>query len=160
MDSVSIRRGSDDDLLAVTRLFDAAVLETDRDRLRRQLAGDSGFVLLATTEERAVGAVAVETELTALSVAVDFDELLTTADSRAATGDDREPAYITAIAVRNSRQNRGIGRQLLEAAISAVDSRSLVATFSEASEPFYRACGFEIESRDGRLWGVRWPASA
>jgi len=143
MSTVSLRRADPDDHLAVVRLFDAAMLETDADRLRRQLEATAGFVLLATIEERPVGAVAVDTEPAGVTQLVEGD-----------------PARITAIAVRRRRRDRGIGRQLLMAAADRVGPRPLTAVFDERVEPFYRACGFEIEPYEGRCWGYRQPFGA
>ena len=143
MSTTSLRRATPDDHLAVVRLFDAAMLETDADRLRRQLDATAGFVLLATIEERLVGAVAVDTGPAAVPQLVDGD-----------------PARITAIAVRRRRRDSGIGRQLLRAAADRVGPRPLTATFDERVRPFYRACGFEIEPHEGRYWGCRQPSGA
>lgn len=143
MSTTSLRRATPDDHLAVVRLFDAAMLETDADRLRRQLDATAGFVLLATIEERPVGAVAVDTGPAAVPQLVDGD-----------------PARITAIAVRRRRRDSGIGRQLLRAAADRVGPRPLTATFDERVRPFYRACGFEIEPHKGRCWGCRQPSGA
>jgi len=144
MPTVSIRRATPDDHLAVVRLFDAAMLETDPDRLRRQLDATDGIVLFATLDDRPVGA-----------IAIDF----VPADPATKRVDD-EPARITAIGVRRRRRDRGIGRQLLTAAADRVGSRPLTAVFDERVRPFYRACGFEIEPREGRLWGCRQPTAA
>ena len=143
MSTTSLRRATPDDHLAVVRLFDAAMLETDADRLRRQLDATAGFVLLATIEERPVGAVAVDTGPAAVPQLIDGD-----------------PARITAIAVRRRRRDSGIGRQLLRAAADRVGPRPLTATFDERVRPFYRACGFEIEPYEGRYWGCRQPSGA
>ena len=141
---VSIRRGTPDDRLAVVRLFDAGLLETDADRLRRQLDATAGFVCLATIDERPVGAIAVD--------------LASTSDSKAV--DNAEPARITAIAVQRRRRDRGIGRQLVDAAATRIAPRPLTAVFDERVRPFYRACGFEIESHEGRLRGCRQSTTA
>lgn len=144
---VSLRRAEPDDQLAVVRLFDAGLLETDADRLRRQLDATAGFVLLGTIDDRPVGAVAVD-----LASADDSEDVDNTE-----RGDDTEPARITAIAVRRRRRDHGIGRQLLLAAAGRVAPRPLTATFDDRVRPFYRACGFEIEPHEGRLRGCRQP---
>ena len=141
---VSIRRGTPDDRLAVVRLFDAGLLETDPDRLRRQLDATAGFVLLGTIDERPVGAIAVD---------------LAPADNSEG-GDNPEPALITAIAVRRRRRDRGIGQRLVDAAADRVAPRPLTAVFDERVRPFYRACGFEVEPHEGRLRGYRGPTAA
>lgn len=139
---VMIRHGTLDDRLAVVRLFDAAMLETDADRLRRQLRETDGFVLIATIDTTPVGA-----------VALDFSSAI---DSRRVDG-DIDPVRITAIAVRRRRRDRGIGQQLVGSAAEAVVPRPLTAVFDERVRPFYRACDFEIEPYEGRLWGIRQP---
>jgi len=141
---LSLRRAGPDDRLAVVRLFDAGLLETDADRLRRQLDATAGFVLLGTIDERPVGAIAVD-----LASGDNSEEV-----------DTAEPARITAIAVRRRRRDRGIGRQLVDAAADRVAPRPLAATFDERVRPFYRACGFEIEPHEGRLRGCRQPTTA
>ena len=138
---LSLRRAEPDDHLAVVRLFDAGLLETDADRLRRQLDATAGFVLLGTIDEQPVGAVAV-------------DIASTSGDKET---ENVEPARITAIAVQRQRRDRGIGRQLLLAAADRVAPRPLTATFDDRVRPFYRACGFEIEPHEGRLRGYRQP---
>ncbi|TQQ83468.1 GNAT family N-acetyltransferase [Halonotius terrestris] len=139
---VTIRPADPDDRLAVARLFDAAMLETDDDRLRRQLRETDGFVLLATIDTTPVGAIALDA-----SAAI---------DSKPAGG-DADPVRITAIAVRRRRRDRGIGRRLVAAAAERVALHPLTAVFDEGVRPFYLACGFEIEPHDGRLWGIRRP---
>ena len=147
---VPIRRADPDDRLAVARLFDGAMLETDDERLSRQLAAIEGFVLVASVagvdsvDSQPVGAIAVDAALAT--------------DSEHVAG-DADPVRITAIAVRRRRRDRGIGRQLLTAAAQQVAPRPLTAVFDERVRPFYRACGFTIEPRDGRLWGIRQPES-
>lgn len=138
--SHSIRHGDPDDLVDVMRLFDGALLETDVDRVQALLLGEKGCLLVATTEGRLVGAIAVLT-------ADETSEELVWPDS----------VYIPAIAVRKARRGRGIGRSLIEAAAERAGPRSLSATFDERVRPFYTACGFEIERREGRLWGRRPP---
>jgi len=143
-DTVAIRRADPDDHLTIVRLFDAAMLETDADRLRRQLEATDGFVLLATFDEQPVGAIAVDSA---------------PADP-ASTNVGSEPARITAIAVRRRRRDRGIGRQLVDAAATRIAPRPLTAVFDERVRPFYRACGFEIEPHEGRLRGCRQSTTA
>ncbi|MFQ3476490.1 GNAT family N-acetyltransferase [Halonotius sp. F2-221B] len=147
---LSLRRAGPDDRLAVVRLFDAGLLETDPDRLRRQLDATAGFVLLGTIDERPVGAIAVDLASGDNSEEVDDNERV----------DDTEPARITAIAVRRRRRDRGIGRRLIDAAADRVAPRPLTAVFDERVRPFYHACGFEIEPHEGRLRGCRGPTAA
>lgn len=134
----SIRHADRDDLVDVMRLFDGALLETDSDRIRNQLTGDKGCILVAAIDTRPVGAVGLTTE------AVD--------DRPAAWS---EGVHITEIAVTTARQNQGIGRSLIKAAAEWAEPQSLTATFDERVRPFYTACRFEIKEREGRLWGRR-----
>jgi GNAT superfamily N-acetyltransferase len=134
----SIHRADADDHAAVARLFDTALLETDSERLRRQLAGENGFVLVAGIKPP-VGAIAVDAARQPLA------------------GVDISPVRITAIAVQRRQRDRGIGSRLVIAAAERAAPRPLTARFDERVRPFYRACGFDTEPRDGRLWGIRWP---
>ncbi|WP_253738604.1 GNAT family N-acetyltransferase [Halohasta salina] len=136
----SIRHADPDDLVDVMRLFDGALLETDADRIREQLTGCRGCILVAG-EGQPVGAVALVTETE--------------------TVDDMpwpDAVYISAIAVRTERREQGVGRSLITAAADWAAPRPLSATFDERVRPFYAACGFAIEEREGRLWGRRSPA--
>ncbi|MFW5978024.1 MAG: GNAT family N-acetyltransferase [Halohasta sp.] len=132
----SIRRADPDDLIGVMRLFDGALLETDADRVRDQLTGRRGCLLVAG-EDRPVGAVGLVTG--------------------EAVGDLPWPetVYISAIAVRAERRGQGIGRSLIDAAADWAAPRPLSATFDERVRPFYTACGFDIQERADRLWGRR-----
>lgn len=136
----SIRHGNPEDLVDVMRLFDGALLETDADRVSQQLTGDRGCILLAASDGRSVGAIA-------LINAEETVEDVVWPDS----------VYISAIAVSKSRRGQGIGRSLIEAAVDWASPRPLSATFDERVRPFYTACEFAIEEREGRLWGIRRP---
>ncbi|MFB6122102.1 MAG: GNAT family N-acetyltransferase [Haloferacaceae archaeon] len=60
---------------------------------------------------------------------------------------------IDAVAVRRRRRGQGVGTALVEAAL---DRRGrLTADFDPRVRPFYESLGFDVERRDGRLWGVR-----
>ena len=148
-DQLSIRRGDPTDRLAVVRLFDAAMLDTEFDRLSERLTGTDGAVLIATRGETPVGAIA-------LDYSPASDEKQVAVDSTR-IDDDTDPVGITAIAVRRRRRDRGIGRTLIEAAADRVAPRPLTARFDEKVRPFYHACGFEIDPRNDRYWGIRWP---
>ena len=135
--SPRVRQATIDDHVDIMRLFDGALLETDADRIRSQLDGDCGTMLLAV-DSRPVGAIALSTEVI----------------------DDRPAEWptavqITAIAVSKQRRGRGVGRRLIAAAAEWAAPRALSATFDERVEPFYIACGFEIERHAGRLWAIR-----
>jgi len=134
----SIRHADSEDLVDVMRLFDGALLETDADRIRDQLTGDRGCILLAAAGGRPVGAIA-------LLNAEEAVEDVMWPDS----------SYISAVAVSKTRRGRGIGRLLIEAAVDWAAPRPLSATFDERVRPFYTACGFDIEDHEGRLWAIR-----
>ena len=132
-----IRQADPDDLVGVMRLFDGALLETDADRVSDQLTGRKGRVLIAG-EGRLVGAVAL------LSDTDSVDELPWP-----------DAVYISAIAVHPQRRGQAVGRSLIAAAADWAAPRPLAATFDERVRSFYAACGFAIQERAGRLWGVR-----
>jgi len=140
-----VRRGEPADYLAARRLLDAALLAVDGDRLRERLDRARPPVLLAVGDPGAG----------------DGDErvdgVLVPAD-----GTDPVAVRVEAIAVRHGRRGRGIGRALLEAAAEVAAERAppgvdprVTAAFDDRVRPFYEACGFGIERRDGRLWGTR-----
>jgi len=155
-DQVSIRHGDPTDKLAVVRLFDAAMLDTDTDRLSRQLTATDGLVLIATREATPVGAIALDAAATSDEERVDVSSNRVAVDSTRVDG-DTDPVRITAIAVRRRRRDRGIGRALIEAAADRVAPRPLTARFDANVRPFYDACGFEIDPHNDRYWGIRWP---
>ncbi|SDL98543.1 Predicted N-acetyltransferase YhbS [Halogranum gelatinilyticum] len=119
-ETVRIRAATADDLVAVMRLFDAAVLEADAGEVGDRIS--DGSVLVADADGRVVGALALD------------------------------GSHVDAVAVQKERRGRGIGRRLVEAAADAVDG-ALTADFDDSVRPFYDALGFEVERRDGRLWG-------
>ncbi len=148
-----VRRGGTDDFLAMVRLFDGALLDTDEEQLRAFLSERSpdGFVLIATISDRTVGAIAVRE-----AVAGDHDGASAEASGGVDVDADAAPAaHIVALAVRPARRGRGIGHTLVSAGADRVAPRPLSAAFDERVRPFYSACGFDIEPRDGRLWGIR-----
>lgn len=132
-----IRQAGPDDLVDIMRLFDGALLETDADRIRDQLTGRRGCLLVAG-EGRPVGAVAL------LNDTEEVDDLPWP-----------DSVYISAIAVQKERRGLGVGRSLVMAAADRASPRPLSATFDERVRPFYTACGFGIDERAGRLWGRR-----
>lgn len=136
----SIRQADGDDLVDVMRLFDGALLETDPDRIKDQLTGRRGCILVAG-EGRPVGAVALTNETE------EVDDLPWP-----------ETVYISVIAVQKERRGRGVGQSLIAAAADWAAPRPLAATFDERVKPFYVACGFEIEECEGRLWGLWRPS--
>jgi len=55
--------------------------------------------------------------------------------------------YIETVAVSPSRRDRGVGTQLVRAALGR--RGRLVADFDGGVRPFYESLGFDIEERDG-----------
>ena len=135
--SPPIRQADADDHIDVMRLFDGALLETDADRIRDQLTGRRGRLLVAG-ERRPAGAVALVDE------SGEVDDLPWP-----------DAVYISAVAVQKQRRGQGVGRALVAAAAEWAAPRPLSATFDERVRPFYVACGFTIEDHEGRLWGLR-----
>jgi GNAT superfamily N-acetyltransferase len=62
-------------------------------------------------------------------------------------------SHVAAVAVARTRRGRGIGSALIEAA--ARRNPRLTADFDPGVRPFYESLGFDVEERDGRLWGER-----
>ncbi|WP_331280771.1 GNAT family N-acetyltransferase [Halobellus rufus] len=137
--TVEIRESTPDDADDVVNLLDAAMLEFDRQRVRRLVA--DGEALVAVDEEGAVVGACV------LGV-VDGDSVVAVVDSEADADADSDPSEIESIAVRRSRRGRGIGRALVDAAATRA-AGPLVARFREQVRPFYAALGFEIRRVDG-----------
>ncbi|QZP36649.1 GNAT family N-acetyltransferase [Halobaculum magnesiiphilum] len=126
--AASIRPARGDDADAVRRLLDAAMLSVPDDLADRVAAGDALVAVDADT--------AGETDDPAVIGA------LVLADS-----------HIDAIAVRKRRRADGVGTALVAAAAERTDG-SLTATFRPGVRPFYESLGFEIEAREGRLFGT------
>ena len=121
---VTVRTGTPDDLLAVMRILDGAMLDVDaddvRERLRERTATDA---VLVAVDDAVVGALVLE------------------------------GGHVDAVAVRRSARGDGVGSALVETAAARVDG-PLTADFDARVRAFYEAVGFDIETRDGRLWGT------
>lgn len=120
-----VREATDEDVVDVLRILDAAMLAIDHDTVATAI--DRGDVLVATDDGRVVGAVVMSS--------------------------GENGAHVEAIAVRRERRDRGIGRQLVAAASDRNDR--LTADFRREIEPFWESLGFSIERRANRLWGER-----
>ena len=168
-----IREATSADLDDVARLLDAAMLEFDRERVRRRI--DDGDVLVAVVREHRTptdipesgsGLTHQEAETEGGNCGADGSEIpadrvvgvcvleavgrTSEADGDFAAvadvvGSDRPATEIVSIAVHRSRRGRGIGRALVEAA-AARSAGPLVARFHEQVRPFYEALGFEIRA--------------
>lgn len=129
---MDVRQAHSDETAAVLSILDAALLQTDADRVDRAI--NRGDVLVAQATE--------STDSTGESQPI-LGTLVLNGER------------ITAIAVRPGRRGQGIGRTLVTVALG---SRSnLRAEFDPRVEPFWDALDFEIRSCDSseRLVGVR-----
>lgn len=127
---VRVRPARPDERDAVAAVLDAAMLRTDE----LGPALDRGDVLVAVAGERLLGALVLVQEEDA--------------------GGARR--HVDAVAVRPNRRGQGIGSALVRSALDRCgpDER-LSAAFDADVRPFYEALAFDIEERDGRLFGVR-----
>lgn len=116
---MTVRLATADDRVAVARILDGALLETDD--LGAAIGRDA--VLVAERDGRVVGALVLD------------------------------GSHVAAVAVARSRRREGVGTELVEAA--ADRHGELSAEFRIDVEPFWASLGFEIEERNGRLWGRR-----
>ena len=120
----TVRVGDADDYRVVMNLFDGAMLDVDAERVRAGLEGeDDGertgdtAVLVAELDGSVVGALVL--------------------DGR----------RVTAVAVRRSRRDRGVGTVLVEEAVAR--RGRVVTSFDARVRPFYESLGFEIRPADG-----------
>lgn len=134
-DGIAARTATTDDLVGVMRVVDGALLDVEADVVRDRIrAGDVHLAVAGhgTDRERVVGAVVVTPQDGALHVA--------------------------ALAVRRNRRGRGIGTALVERVVANGGERDvdrLTAAFDDDLRSFYADLGFDVERRDGRLWGER-----
>ncbi len=123
----TVRDGDADDYRAVMNVLDGAMLDVDAGRVRAGLAGGDGgdaaegagdtTVLVAELDSAVVGALVL--------------------DGR----------RVTAVAVRRSRRDRGVGTALVEAAVAR--RGRVTAEFDARVRPFYESLGFEIRPVGG-----------
>ena len=118
-----VREATPTDRVAVANVLDGAMLDTDPDLLAASIARGETLVAVAGGE----------------STDIDDDRVLGVLVLIA----DR----IVSVAVRRRRRGQGIGRALVEAALTERDG--LVAEFDERVRPFYESLGFDIEPLDG-----------
>ncbi|WP_257299325.1 GNAT family N-acetyltransferase [Haloarchaeobius sp. FL176] len=131
--STAVRVARPDEQEAVAAVLDAAMLRTDA--LDESLARED--VLVAVVEDRLLGAL-----------------VLVPGGSDDAKGPDGP--HVDAVAVRPNRRGQGIGSALVESALPRCGPEErLTAAFDADVRPFYASLGFDIEERDGRLFGVR-----
>ena len=129
-DEIAIGTASPDDRLDILRVLDAAMLETDAERV--DAAIDAGDALVARFKRTAavVGALV-------------------------ATRPEPDRLHVDAVAVRRAR---GIGSALVAAAVRRAerDAEAAVVTaeFDAKLESLYADLGFDVVDEDGRLRGV------
>ena len=122
---IRVRQAEPSEIETILAILDGAVLETDRDVVRRSIS--NGRTLVAVEDDRMLGAV----------VACPAD-----------TG-----VRIDAIAVRKRRQDQGIGTVLVNRLLD--HHGRVVAEFGERVRAFYESLAFEISGREaGRYRGV------
>lgn len=128
---VRVRPARPDEQDAVAAVLDAAMLRTDE----LGPALDRRDVLVAVAGERVLGAL-----------------VLLPGERDPETGSH----HVDAVAVRPNRRGQGIGSALVEHALDRCEpDEHLTAAFDEDVRPFYESLEFDIEERDGRLFGVR-----
>ena len=117
-----VRTARDDDRLDVVRILDAAMLEVGDVTPRI----DAGDVLVAVDDDRdrVIGAIVLAPEPSG--------------------------TYVSAVAVRRRRRDRGIGTALVERALER--EGRLTARFDDRVRPFYESLGFSIERIDDRRY--------
>jgi N-acetylglutamate synthase-like GNAT family acetyltransferase len=121
---MTVRVADPDDHLAVMRILDAAMLETDADDVEARIDADD--VLVAAEDGRVLGAAVLEP----------LDD----------------GVFLRSIAVRRSRRAEGIGTALVDRATQRYGR--LTAEFDERVRPFYASMDFEMERlSDDRLRG-------
>ena len=117
-----VRTARDDDRLDVVRILDAAMLEVGDVTPRI----DAGDVLVAVDDDRdrVIGAIVLAPEPSG--------------------------TYVSAVAVRRRRRDRGIGTALIERALER--EGRLTARFDDRVRPFYESLEFSIERIDDRRY--------
>jgi GNAT superfamily N-acetyltransferase len=128
---VRVREAHEDDVLAVRRVLDAAMLESTV--VDDAVARENAFVAVA--DDRVIGAL----------VLVEHDRV-SRPDSvgDVAAGGGR---HVDAVAVTRRRRGQGIGRALVAAALER--EGRLTAAFDPGVAPFYEALGFAEISVEG-----------
>ncbi|WP_323677489.1 GNAT family N-acetyltransferase [Halorubellus sp. PRR65] len=146
---VVVREAAGDEELAVRRVLDAAILETDAvsDAVAR------GNVLVAATGRAGARGAdgAVDDRVVGALVLVPFDGVALPEAIAAGVG-----MHVDAVAVRRRRRGRGVGRALVAGALER--ERRLTVAFAPRVRAFYDALDFDVvagASDDGRLWGEK-----
>lgn len=153
-DDVTVRAATPADLLDVVRVLDAAALETDVETIGDRLHAEPprAFVAVASDGGSDDPGDSMAAPVVGALVLGGGDRF----------SDSPGTVWIESVAVRRRRQDRGIGRGLVEAACAFAADRAppgetprVAAAFDPDARPFYEACGFEIVEgdEDGRLYG-------
>ncbi|ELZ21881.1 N-acetyltransferase GCN5 [Haloterrigena salina JCM 13891] len=121
-----VRTATDDDVLEVRRILDAAMLEPGDVETRIAegnvlVAGDERGGTTGSNRERVLGTVVLEPH-------------------------DGPGAHVSAIGVRRRHRGRGIGTTLIDRAVER--EGRLTARFDDGVRPFYERLGFSIEPID------------
>ena len=132
-DDVTVESATPDDRLAVLRILDAAMLETDAAIVDARIAAEDVLVARSTRTGGVVGALV-------------------------AVRPDSSRLHVDAVAVRRARRGRGIGSALVAAAVDRGESAPAVETvtarFDADLAEFYEALGFAVDA-DGAAAGRR-----
>ncbi|NHN43462.1 GNAT family N-acetyltransferase [Halorubellus sp. JP-L1] len=134
---VVVREATADESLAVRRVLDAAMLETDA----VDGAVERGDAFVAAVDDRVVGALV----LVPVASVDGPDEL-----------DGCDGMHVDAVAVTHRRRGQGVGRALVDGALER--ERRLSVAFDPSVGTFYDALGFETvvqADADGRAWAVQ-----
>lgn len=149
----TVRAGERDDLLAVMRVLDGAMLDVDAAAVRRRLSGvdaDSG----SDPDGEAGDVGGKEGDRSGNRNGNGTGTVLVAeADGRVVGALVLDGGHVEAVAVRRSRRGQGVGTALVGAA--AARAGRLTADFDPRVAPFYESLGFAVTERgDGRLRGV------
>ena len=120
----AVRAGREGDYRAVMNLLDGAMLDVDAERVRAGLEEED--------DGEGTGDTAV---------------LVTELDGSVAGTLVLDGRRVTAVAVRRSRRDRGVGTVLVEEAVAR--RGRVVASFDARVRPFYESLEFEIRPADG-----------
>lgn len=131
---VTVETATPDDRLDILRVLDAAMIQSDSTHLATRIADDAVECARFDRTGAVVGAVVT-------------------------TRPDVDTVHIDALAVRRARRGRGIGSALVRRVVAGAANEAVswvTAGFDSDVEPFYRACGFAVDTGDdGRLVGRR-----
>lgn len=135
----TIEQASDGDRLAVLRVLDAAMLETDAKGVTERIGAGDVFVARFERTGAVVGAL-----------------VATRPDTNRGRG---ESLHVDAVAVRPARRDRGIGSALVGTALDRgradPEVDRVTAGFDESLVDFYVSLGFDVERNrisEGSTW--------